>query len=44
MSKEIILQVGGGIGKNIVATALLQAIKKNYEGSNIIVVTIIIPL
>jgi len=39
MSKEIILQVGGGIGKNIVATALLQAIKKNYEGSNIIVVT-----
>ena len=39
MSKEIILQIGGGIGKNIVATALLQAIKKNYEDSNIIVVT-----
>ena len=37
--ESIIFQVGGGIGKCIVATAVLQAIKRTYPEHNIIVVT-----
>lgn len=35
----VIFQVDGGLGKNIMATAVLKAIKKQYKKSNIIVVT-----
>jgi ADP-heptose:LPS heptosyltransferase len=35
----IIFQIDGGIGKSIMATAVLKAIKKQYRKSNIIVVT-----
>lgn len=35
----IILPVNGGIGKNIVATAVVKAIKKQYPEYNIVVVT-----
>lgn len=35
----IIFHVDGGIGKSIMATAVLKAIKKKYKKSNIIVVT-----
>jgi ADP-heptose:LPS heptosyltransferase len=35
----IIFQIDGGLGKSIVATAVLKAIKKQYKKSNIIVIT-----
>lgn len=35
----IVLNINGGIGKNIVATAVVKAIKKQYPEYNIIVVT-----
>jgi ADP-heptose:LPS heptosyltransferase len=36
---NVIFQIDGGIGKSIMATAVLKAIKKKYKKSNIIVVT-----
>lgn len=36
---NIILSIDGGLGKSIVATAVLKAIKKQYKKSNIIVIT-----
>ena len=36
---NVIFQIDGGIGKSIMATAVLKAIKKQYKKSNIIVVT-----
>lgn len=36
---NIVLQVSGGIGKSIMATAVCEAIKKQYPDSNLIVVT-----
>ena len=35
----VIFQVDGGLGKSIMATAVLKAIKKKYKKANIIVVT-----
>jgi ADP-heptose:LPS heptosyltransferase len=35
----VIFQIDGGLGKSIVATAVLKAIKKQYKKSNIIVIT-----
>ena len=39
MANNIILQVDGGLGKSIMATAILKVIKKQYKKANIIVVT-----
>jgi len=36
---NIIFQIDGGLGKSIMATAVLKAIKKEYRKANIIVVT-----
>jgi ADP-heptose:LPS heptosyltransferase len=36
---NIIFQIDGGLGKSIMATAVLKAIKKKYSKANIIVVT-----
>jgi ADP-heptose:LPS heptosyltransferase len=36
---NVIFQIDGGIGKSIMATAVLKAIRKQYKKSNIIVVT-----
>lgn len=36
---SIIFQIDGGLGKNIMATAVLKAIKNQYRKANIIVVT-----
>jgi ADP-heptose:LPS heptosyltransferase len=36
---NIIFDISGGLGKNILATAVLKAIKKNNKGANIIVTT-----
>lgn len=36
---NIIFQIDGGIGKSIIGTAVLKAIKKKYNKANIIVVT-----
>ena len=37
--ENIIFEVVGGIGKNIVATAVVRAIKKQYPNKNIILQT-----
>jgi len=39
MTQNVIFQVDGGLGKSIMATAILKVIKKEYKKSNIIVVT-----
>ena len=39
MTNTIIFQVDGGLGKSIMATAILKAIKKEYKKSNIVVIT-----
>jgi hypothetical protein len=39
MSKNIIFQIDGGIGKCICATAVVKAIKKQYPNDNILVVS-----
>ena len=39
MANTIIFQCDGGIGKSIMATAILKVIKKEYKKANIIVVT-----
>ena len=39
MANTIIFQVDGGLGKSIMATAILKAIKKEYKKANIIVIT-----
>jgi len=39
MANNVIFQVDGGIGKSIMATAILKVIKKQYKKANIIVVT-----
>lgn len=39
MANTIIFQIDGGLGKSIIATAVLKAIKKKYRKANIIVVT-----
>jgi ADP-heptose:LPS heptosyltransferase len=39
MANTIIFSIEGGLGKNIMATAVLKAIKKQYKKSNIIVIT-----
>ena len=39
MTNFVIFQVDGGLGKSIMATAVLKAIKKEYKKANIIVVT-----
>ena len=36
---NIIFSVDGGLGKSIMATAIVQAIKKKYKKSNLVVVT-----
>ena len=36
---NIIFQIDGGLGKSIMATAMVQVIKKRYKNSNLIVVT-----
>ena len=36
---NIIFQIEGGLGKSIMATALVKVIKKRYKNSNLIVVT-----
>jgi ADP-heptose:LPS heptosyltransferase len=39
MIQNVIFQIDGGLGKSIMATAILKVIKKEYKKSNIIVVT-----
>ena len=39
MSKYTILQIEGGVGKNVMATAVVRAINKKYPNQKIIVVT-----
>jgi len=39
MANTIIFQIEGGLGKSIMATAILKVIKKEYKKANIIVVT-----
>jgi ADP-heptose:LPS heptosyltransferase len=39
MANTIIFNIDGGLGKNFMATAVLKAIKKKYQKSNIIVIT-----
>ena len=39
MTNTVIFQVDGGLGKSIMATAILKVIKKEYKKANIIVVT-----
>ena len=36
---NIIFQIEGGLGKSIMATAMVKVIKKRYKNANIIVVT-----
>ena len=36
---NVIFQIDGGLGKNIMSTAVLKAIKKQYSKANIIVVS-----
>jgi ADP-heptose:LPS heptosyltransferase len=39
MAQNVIFQVDGGLGKSIMATAVLKVIKKEYKKANIIVIT-----
>jgi ADP-heptose:LPS heptosyltransferase len=39
MAQNVIFQIDGGLGKSIMATAVLKVIKKEYKKANIIVVT-----
>jgi hypothetical protein len=39
MANNIIFQIDGGLGKSIMATAVLKVIKKEHKKANIIVVT-----
>ncbi len=39
MDKFIILHIEGGIGKNVVATAVVRAISKKYTDRKIIILT-----
>jgi hypothetical protein len=39
MVQNVIFSIEGGLGKSIMATAVLKAIKKEYKKSNIIVIT-----
>jgi hypothetical protein len=39
MIQYVIFQIDGGLGKSIMATAILKAIKKEYQKANIIVIT-----
>ncbi len=39
MDKYVILQIEGGIGKNVVATSVVRAISKHYTDRKIIIVT-----
>jgi ADP-heptose:LPS heptosyltransferase len=39
MANTIVFNIDGGLGKNIMATAVLKAIKKQYQKANIIVIT-----
>jgi ADP-heptose:LPS heptosyltransferase len=39
MVQNVIFQIDGGLGKSIMATAILKVIKKEYKKANIIVVT-----
>ena len=36
---NIIFQIDGGLGKSIMATAMVKVIKNRYKNSNIVVVT-----
>ena len=36
---NIIFQIEGGLGKSVMATAIVKVIKKRYKNANIIVVT-----
>lgn len=39
MAQNVIFQIDGGIGKSIMATAVLKCIKQQYKKANIIIVT-----
>ena len=39
MVNNVIFQIDGGLGKSIMATAILKVIKKEYKKANIIVIT-----
>ena len=39
MNKNIIFLVNGGLGKSIMSTAVIRAIKKQYPEYNIIVIS-----
>jgi len=39
MANNVIFQIDGGLGKSIMATAVLKAIKKEYKKANIVVIT-----
>ena len=36
---NIIFQIDGGLGKSIMATAMIKVIKKRYKNSNLIIVS-----
>jgi len=39
MDKYVVLHIEGGIGKNVIATAVIRAIQKKYKNRKIIVLT-----
>ena len=39
MIQNVIFSIEGGLGKSIMGTAILKAIKKEYKKANIIVIT-----
>ena len=39
MDKFVILQIEGGIGKNVIATAVVRAIQKKYSDRKIVIIT-----
>ena len=39
MAQNVIFSIDGGLGKSIMATAVLKVIKKEYKKANIIVIT-----
>ena len=36
---NVIFQIEGGLGKSIMATAIVKVIKKRYKNANLIVIT-----
>jgi uncharacterized phage-like protein YoqJ len=39
MNEYIVFEIKGGVGKNVIATAVIKALKKQYPESKILIVT-----